>query len=80
MENIDLAKLSVKEFVNLLEGLDKTECGENLFLRCYPDGGSYISNDNGTVNYDFSDFKGLVTFLRCKTKKGNAVKAGHTTT
>lgn len=66
MEKIDLSKTSVKEFVNLLERLDKTECGENLFLRCYPDGGSYISNDNGNMDYEFAGFEELITFLRNK--------------
>lgn len=66
MEKVDLSKTSVKEFVDLLERLDKTECGENLFLRCYPDGGSYISNDNGNVDYEFSEFEELITFLRSK--------------
>jgi len=67
MNNIDLSKISVKEFVGLLESLDITESGENLFLRCYPDGGSYISNDNGTVDHEFLNFEGLITFLRSKT-------------
>jgi hypothetical protein len=67
MNNIDLSKISVKEFVGLLERLDKTEPGKNLFLRCYPDGGSYISNDNGTVDHEFFGFEGLIAFLRTKT-------------
>lgn len=66
MEKTDLSKTSVKELVALLENLDKNECGENLFMRCYPDGGSYISNDNGSIDYEFSDFEELIIFLRGK--------------
>ncbi len=66
MTKIDLSKTSVKEFVDLLERLDQTECGENLFLRCYPDGGSYISNDNGNIDYEFLNFEDLIIFLRNK--------------
>lgn len=66
MKKIDLSKISVKEFVNLLERLDQTECGENLFLRCYPDGGSYISNDKGNIDYEFFDFEELIIFLKSK--------------
>ncbi|MBS1258041.1 MAG: hypothetical protein MAG551_01094 [Candidatus Scalindua arabica] len=66
MRKTDLSQVSVKEFVELLENLDKTEAGENLFLRCYPDGGSYISNDNGSVDYEFPDFEVLLCWLKEK--------------
>ena len=46
MDNINLSKISVQQFVNLIGNLDQTDGGENLFLRCYPYGGSYISNDS----------------------------------
>ncbi len=63
MDNINLSKISVQQFVNLIGNLDQTDVGENLFLRCYPDGGSYISNDLGKVDYEFRNFEELINFL-----------------
>ena len=60
---INLNEISLETFVNLLENLDRTEKGENLFLRCYPDGGSYISNDNGDVDIEFTNFEELILWL-----------------
>ncbi|MDD5597413.1 MAG: hypothetical protein PHV82_05680 [Victivallaceae bacterium] len=67
MSKLDLEKISIQRFSDLLENLDKTETGENLFLRCYPDGGSYISNDSGNVDYEFNNFSELIQFLMGKS-------------
>ncbi|MCK5077952.1 MAG: hypothetical protein KAR38_16335 [Calditrichia bacterium] len=66
MKCSELLETSIQDFIDLLENLDKTYKGENLFLRCFPDGGSYISNDNGDIDFEFDNFNELLKFLKDK--------------
>lgn len=54
--------LKLKEFLELLDWLDKNKDGQNL--RMYPDGSSYIIDDNGNDRESFESIFDLVRYLR----------------
>ena len=73
--------IKINDFVGLLEYLDHNEEGQNL--RMYPDGSSYLADDNGVECESFEDIYHLIEYLRdlkykydsgILTKKKNIIK------
>lgn len=63
MATIKLEEISLKRFQDLLENLDVISKGENLYLRCWQGGGSYILSDDGEQSQEFEKMEELVEWL-----------------
>lgn len=56
--------ISLKEFEELTSFLDLNENGENLYIRMWSGGGSYILDDPGNQTEEFETIYDLVKYLR----------------
>jgi len=54
--------IKINDFVELLDYLDHNKEGQNL--RMYPDGSSYLADDNGNECESFDDIYSLIEYLK----------------
>lgn len=64
--------LTLKEFEELISFFDLNEEGENLYIRMWSGGGSYILDDAGNQTQEFETIYDLAKYL--KVQKANTKK------